>query len=119
MGVIQRAVDRELANRRLLGAQQSIDARALEIAAATKALHDQHADECKDRYVETDRKLEAIRDAQREDFGKLEVAVKDVAKAREDASRRLYGLLWKTASATIGLLLLVIGYLLTHQFPAH
>ena len=115
MGVIQRAVDRSLAIRfPVTASQQAIDLRALEVATAAKALHDQHADECKERYVEQDRKLDAIRDAQKSDLNRIEAAIKEVAKAREESSRRLYTLLWQTAGASILLLLTIIGYLLTH-----
>lgn len=114
MGLIQRAVDRAVDTKRYQNAQQFIDSRALEIASSTRALHDQHAEECKDRYVESDRKLEAIREAQRADFDKLERALKDNALERQEASRRTYALLWKTAFATIGMLVVICGYLLTH-----
>lgn len=111
---IERAIERALEKGRIQNAQHAIDSRALEMSAATRALHDQHADECKDRYVEQDRKLDAIREAQRLDFAKLELALKESAKERQESSRRTYALLWRTAVGTIGLLLLICGYLLTH-----
>jgi hypothetical protein len=39
------------------------------------------------------------------------------ASEREESSRRVYSLLWKTASASITMLLMIVAYLLTHASP--
>lgn len=86
--------------------QAVIDTRALEVASQAKEAHERHIIECRDRYVATERALAEIKDA-----------ITETRKERDDASRRLYGMLWKTAGSTIALLLIVVGWLLTHQLP--
>lgn len=86
--------------------QGQLDTRALELAAATREAHERHVTECRDRYLSTENVLREIKAAQ-------ETARLD----REASSRRLYGMMWKTAAGTISLLLLIVGYLLTHSAP--
>lgn len=86
--------------------QRVIDTRALEMAAAVRADHDTHVKECRDRYLDTRGALD-----------KIQIAIDNVSKDRQESSRRLYGMMWKTAASTIGMLLLIIGYLLTHSAP--
>ena len=86
--------------------QRDIDTRALEMAAAVRADHDTHVKECRDRYLDTRNSLDRIQEA-----------ITDVGRDRQESSRRLYGMLWKTAASTIGMLMLIIGYLLTHAAP--
>lgn len=86
--------------------QRKLDARALELAAATGGRLERHEDECGNRYKVINESLN--------DLGKKLDHARD---EREGSSRRIYGMLWKTASATIMLLLAVIGYLLTSGVP--
>lgn len=76
------------------------------MAAAVRADHDTHVKECRDRYLDT-----------KDSLDKIQAAISDVGRERQEGARRLYGMLWKTAASTIGMLLLIIGYLLTHAAP--
>lgn len=86
--------------------QRQIDARALEIAAGVAKVQERHEDECTRRYATLDNNI-----------GSLHAKLDQVGRDREESSRRLYGMLWKTAAASISMLLLIVGYLLTHSAP--
>lgn len=88
------------------GGQRQIDTRALEMAAGVAKVQERHEDECTRRYAVLDTGITAL-------HAKLD----ESRREREDSSRRLYGMLWKTAAATISMLLLIVGYLLTHAAP--
>jgi len=88
------------------GVQGKLDTRALELAAATREAHERHILECRDRYLAMEGVLREIKAAQ-----------EDARRERDASSRRLYAMLWKTAASTISLLLMIIGYLLTHSAP--
>ncbi len=81
--------------------QGVLDTRALELAAGTTAVLTQHLDECRDRYLATERGQKELKDA-----------IESNRASREESSRRLYALLWKVAGAVILLLLVIIGYLI-------
>jgi len=87
-------------------AQHVLDSRALEMAAGVAEVQQRHEDECTRRYAVLDGSLLSL-------HAKLD----ESRREREDAQRRVYGMLWKTAGATITLLMLIIGYLLTHAAP--
>jgi hypothetical protein len=89
-----------------LRVQRELDTRALEMAAAVRADHDTHVRECRERYLDTKHSLDTIQES-----------IANVGRERQESSRRLYGMMWKTAASTIGLLLAIIGYLLTHSAP--
>lgn len=86
--------------------QRQLDSRALEVAAAVAARQDHHEDECTRRYGVLDTNLQSL-------HSKLD----ESRREREDSQRRLYGLLWKFAMATIGMLIVIVGYLLAHGIP--
>lgn len=69
-------------------------------------IQERHEEECTRRYGALDNSIASL-------HTKLDASRSE----REDSSRRLYGMLWKTAAATISMLLLVVGYLLTHSAP--
>jgi len=87
-------------------AQQGIDTRALEIAAGVREVQQRHEDECTRRYKVLDNSLVQVH-----------VKLDETRREREESSRRIYGMLWKTAAATITMLLMIVGYLLTHAAP--
>lgn len=86
--------------------QRQLDTRALEVASAVAARQDHHEDECTRRYGTLDNTLQSLHT--KLDQSRIE---------REDSQRRVYGLLWKFAMATILLLLGIVGYLLAHGIP--
>jgi hypothetical protein len=86
--------------------QRQLDSRALEMASAVAARQDHHEDECTRRYGALDGTLRSLHEKM--DESRLE---------REAAQRRVYGLLWKFAMATIGMLIVIVGYLLAHGVP--
>jgi len=86
--------------------QRELDTRAVELAARTQEAHDLHVIECRDRYLQTASELREIK------------SVIEVSRTEREASvQMLSRMLWRTAGGTIGLLLLIIGYLLTHATP--
>jgi hypothetical protein len=86
--------------------QHQVDTRAIELAAGVAKVQERHEDECTRRYAVLDASLTG-----------LHTKLDDNRREREDSSRRLYGMLWKTAAATITMLLMIVGYLLTHAAP--
>lgn len=86
--------------------QRQLDTRALEISAGVSKVQERHEDECTRRYAALDGSI-----------GSLHASLEQSRREREESSRRLYGMLWKTAAATISMLLLIVGYLLTHSAP--
>lgn len=81
--------------KRVIDAMQlAVDTRALEMAAAVRAEHSEHKDECRNRYIAIDAKL----DAQDQRF--------------ERAMERLYAFLWKIAIGIILVLLTMVGWLI-------
>jgi len=89
-----------------MGWQRQVDTRALEIAAGVARVQERHEEECTRRYQVLDNGIVALRGA-----------LEESRREREASSRRLYGMMWKTAAAMISMLLLIIGYLLTHSAP--
>jgi hypothetical protein len=87
-------------------AQHLLDTRAIEVAAGVAKVQERHEDECTRRYSVLDSSLKEL-------HSKLDQGARD----REDSQRRVYSLLWRTAAATITMLLLIVGYLLTHAAP--
>ena len=82
-----------------------LETRSIEMASRALEAHDRHVIECRDRYLAVERALAGITQS-----------VADARKEREESAHRLQLLLWRTATATITLLLGVIGWLLTHPY---
>jgi hypothetical protein len=86
--------------------QEVLDTRAIELAAGVAKVQERHEDECTRRYAVLDNSLIGL-------HNKLD----DSRREREASSRRLYAMMWKTAAATITMLLMIVAYLLTHAAP--
>lgn len=90
----------------MMWGQRQLDTRALELAAGVSQVQEKHENECTRRYAVLDNSLIAL-------HSKMD----DSRREREESQRRVYGLLWKFAMATIGMLVLIVGYLLAHGIP--
>ena len=91
---------------RRFDSQHQIDTRAIELAAGVAKVQERHEEECTRRYAVLDSSLNGL-------HSKLD----DSRREREDSTRRIYSLLWKASAATIAMLLMIVGYLLTHSAP--
>jgi len=76
------------------------------MAAGVAKVQERHEDECTRRYAVLDSGITS-----------LHTKLDESRREREDSSRRLYAMLWKTAAASISMLLIIVGYLLTHAAP--
>jgi hypothetical protein len=86
--------------------QHQIDTRALEVAAGVAKVQERHENECTRRYAVLDNGIVS-----------LHSKIEESRREREESSRRVYSLLWKTAAASITMLLMIVAYLLTHAAP--